>query len=383
MVSRETPLEHAAPHLMLVEVDPHRARAFWSVEPSVLDQAREQAGPDAPMVLRIYDITGSAPGAWTPDQVFDVEVQGLSGSWYIDLWRPERTFGADLGLLGPGGELVPLARSNEIDTPPSPEEPPAKAVADETPEEPVTVVEPEPVSPPSSGLAPPGPIETDRDAPPAAPGDDDFPLVFWGDAAPLDSEADPGVRVALEDARAHPSMMHEPPAPEESKLRPLDQVVEAEPPRLTEPDTDMPADMQSHPDAPAGDSPDRYAGWPSGDDLLQHGPPPSSPEASQAAEPPGSSEPFAPDQAAPSGDASAPKPLPLESVVHLSSSESGKPDVLLEVNAELHVYGRARPNTELSLYGQKVRTRPDGTFSVRKPLPRGALVLPLTYTEEP
>jgi hypothetical protein len=56
--------------------------------------------------------------------------------------------------------------------------------------------------------------------------------------------------------------------------------------------------------------------------------------------------------------------------------------VLLEVNAELHIYGRSKPNTELTLYGQIVKTRPDGSFSVRRPLPHGAVILPLLYTKQ-
>jgi hypothetical protein len=71
---------------------------------------------------------------------------------------------------------------------------------------------------------------------------------------------------------------------------------------------------------------------------------------------------------------------PLEQVVGLSSLEHAGKDVLLEVNAEIHIYGRSTPNTELTLYGQVVRTRPDGTFSVRRPLPHGALILPMLYT---
>lgn len=78
----------------------------------------------------------------------------------------------------------------------------------------------------------------------------------------------------------------------------------------------------------------------------------------------------------------APALPPLEQIVGLSSLASGGRDVLLEVNAELHIYGRGKPDTELSLYGQVVKTRPDGTFSVRRILPHGAVILPLLYTKK-
>ena len=74
--------------------------------------------------------------------------------------------------------------------------------------------------------------------------------------------------------------------------------------------------------------------------------------------------------------------LPLQNIVNLSSADAAASDVLLEINAELHIYGRAKPNTKLSIHGQDVTTRPDGTFSLRRPLPRGALVLPLVLTQE-
>jgi hypothetical protein len=68
-------------------------------------------------------------------------------------------------------------------------------------------------------------------------------------------------------------------------------------------------------------------------------------------------------------------PLPLENVLTLSSYALGRETVLFEINAELHVFGRARPGTQLQLFGRKVPLRPDGTFLVIQPLPSGALVL--------
>lgn len=75
--------------------------------------------------------------------------------------------------------------------------------------------------------------------------------------------------------------------------------------------------------------------------------------------------------------------MPLESYVSLSSFEPGRREVSLEVNVELHIFGRAKPGTELTLYGQQIPLRPDGSFSVRKPLPQGAVVLPLLAVDPP
>jgi hypothetical protein len=91
-------------------------------------------------------------------------------------------------------------------------------------------------------------------------------------------------------------------------------------------------------------------------------------------EPPPSGEaPAAEVPASSSGD--EPAPLPLENVVTLSSWVLGRETVEFEINAELHIFGRARAGAQLQLFGRKVTLRPDGSFSITQPLPNGALVL--------
>lgn len=70
----------------------------------------------------------------------------------------------------------------------------------------------------------------------------------------------------------------------------------------------------------------------------------------------------------------------MESVLTVSSFALGTELVDLEINAEIHIYGRARPGTQLMLFGRKVMLRPDGTFSITRPLPNGALVLSALLT---
>ena len=60
----------------------------------------------------------------------------------------------------------------------------------------------------------------------------------------------------------------------------------------------------------------------------------------------------------------------------LSSSSLGE----LEIHAELHVYGRARPGRELFLFGRRVPLAPDGTFDIRRVLDPESLLLPLLMT---
>ncbi len=73
-------------------------------------------------------------------------------------------------------------------------------------------------------------------------------------------------------------------------------------------------------------------------------------------------------------------PLELETVLALSSFAMGSENVQLELNAELRIFGRTRPGSELRLFGRRVSLKPDGSFSISRPLPNGALVMTALLT---
>jgi hypothetical protein len=72
----------------------------------------------------------------------------------------------------------------------------------------------------------------------------------------------------------------------------------------------------------------------------------------------------------------------LSSASSLSSPTGGAPaapgEFWLNVNAELIVYGATDPNASVTLGGQVVKLRPDGSFSFRFALPDGQYELPVT-----
>lgn len=329
-VSAQYPPPRLGTELVLLEVDPHRTHAYWNVDTPDFEAAAKLAGGGAtPMVLRFFEV--SADPAAEPGRPFDVEVQGLQNHWYVDLWNPGRSYVAELGLRRPDGHLVVLARSNRVDNPPAGE---------------------------SSIPCAPAPESCDQDVGAVA-------QELAGAARARAANTEPG----LPDVAPPPAELLINRYPES-----------ASPP----PATPLP------PAAPAAVGP-----WPTAEELVQHLPDPkplfdavvAQAEAAVAPAPSGAGEAAAP--AAPgAGVAPAPAPvppsaLPLDQYVNLSSFVNGRSDVALEVNVELHVYGRARPGSRLSFYGQDVALRPDGTFSIRKPLPQGALVLPLVLHDEP
>lgn len=67
--------------------------------------------------------------------------------------------------------------------------------------------------------------------------------------------------------------------------------------------------------------------------------------------------------------------LPLETMLAGSSFALGREQGGLELSAELHVFGRARIGAELHLFGRRIALRPDGSFSVTRPLPHGSAVM--------
>ena len=352
-VSALYPPPRLGTELVLLEVNPHRAHAYWNVDVEDYQAAVASAGSATPpMILRLHDVTGLAFDGGNAHSYFDLQVQGLQGHWYVDLWQAGRAYVAELGLRREDGGLVLLARSNPVATP----------AASESPRYETTAV----------ALHPEGPRLTDLSADP--------------NLNPETMDVETGAEVALNPPPLHvvapvPDAAYGAPdagpetrpvtaafAPSLAREFPLSPSVAK--PEASTAGRQEPAALQS-------ESAER-TDWPSAKELARH-----VPDTSGAA-------PSMPESAAPSPSSPAPVPpppppasLPLEHYVTLSSFEHGSPQVALEVNVELHVYGRAKPGTQVSFYGQPVALRPDGSFSLRKPLPHGAVVLPLLAVDPP
>lgn len=104
-----------APQLVLIDVDPRHLHAFWTLDAASFDAARRTAagsGGEAAMVLRISG-TGDAAG----QDAFDVEVSGLQGQCYIDIWGERRGYRGELGLRRFDGGLDALAPAATVELP--------------------------------------------------------------------------------------------------------------------------------------------------------------------------------------------------------------------------------------------------------------------------
>ncbi|MGD8617984.1 MAG: DUF4912 domain-containing protein [Gammaproteobacteria bacterium] len=116
--------------LTLLEIDPWRVHAYWNVPEDEIAAVRsrlphnfEGGGGEPALVLRFTDLSpDTSEAAHHPH--FDIEVEGASNNWYIDLWRDAKHYSAELGLKAADGTFIALVRSNEVVIPrggPSPE----------------------------------------------------------------------------------------------------------------------------------------------------------------------------------------------------------------------------------------------------------------------
>ncbi len=336
------------PLLRILPVSPWRIHAHWSVPDATWHAARTQlpAGRETVPVLRFFDFTPLSAAAPRPHPPFDVAVDGTAGRWYVDVWKDGKTYVAELGLRS-GDHFVGLARSSSIDLPVA--GPSSETTADWRP-----VRRPQPENPSATpGIG----HETVIDRPLSEPFRPLMPRRMRIPPDPVPSPRAGGASTAA----PPPDIIAAPPPPF-PHIQPEDSVsvaagrAEAEAVAYA---ADLGADeLRSDMDAPISD----------GGASLSH----ESPSVLDGGAP------FVHESAADdAGIWSDGGALPPESVVNFSSFSLGEA-ADIDIRADLVIYGRARPGAMLSLFGRPVAVAADGTFSVRRPLPQGALVLPLT-----
>ncbi len=108
------------PQLVLIEVDPYRVHAFWTVTREAMQRAQDDLGGDAAnacLILRIRDDETSDIGE-AEATALDVEVGGLKSRSYVDIFSDARRYRAALGLRTADNRFAALATSNAVELPP-------------------------------------------------------------------------------------------------------------------------------------------------------------------------------------------------------------------------------------------------------------------------
>jgi hypothetical protein len=116
----ELPDSYGRTRLVMLPVDPYLVYAYWEVRPDELAETRTRVRDhqdSARAVLRFHDALSGRASEQGTTSYFDVDVDLQRGNSYVHLWSADKSYYADLGLKGDGGQFVPLARSNLIHTP--------------------------------------------------------------------------------------------------------------------------------------------------------------------------------------------------------------------------------------------------------------------------
>ena len=151
------PSEYGSKRIVLLPVEPHRIHAYWEfsfrqtpvVNPA--DQVKQLAHDDprrTRLTLRFHELP-DAPSKTGPGKYFDLDIDSLTGSCYVDVPKPGGSYYAELGFRAAKGLFFPAVRSDIVVTPapaPSPipvdQPPPAVTNAARPPEKPKLPSEP-------------------------------------------------------------------------------------------------------------------------------------------------------------------------------------------------------------------------------------------------
>ncbi|MGE5587722.1 MAG: DUF4912 domain-containing protein [Clostridia bacterium] len=121
MEEYELPQGYGTTRLVLMVRDPFWLHAYWEVAQDVSETVTAALGPDgwrvARKTLRVHDVTDVEFDGTNAHRTFDIDISGGANNWYINVERPNRSYCAELGLVGPDGRFVLLSRSNVVRTP--------------------------------------------------------------------------------------------------------------------------------------------------------------------------------------------------------------------------------------------------------------------------
>ncbi|NOY52684.1 MAG: DUF4912 domain-containing protein [Deltaproteobacteria bacterium] len=110
-VIEELPEGYGDDRIVLMVRDPYWIYAYWEIQEGTIAQALHKNGLAEHayrQVVRVY----------AGDQVHfsDIDVEGLTNNWYINMGRPDTEFFADFGVMV-GERFLRLVRSNSVQTP--------------------------------------------------------------------------------------------------------------------------------------------------------------------------------------------------------------------------------------------------------------------------
>lgn len=114
------PWSYGQDRVTAMAIDPNRLHVYWEVSDPAIEKAREglgQAGQDAWLNLRVYDVSGRLFDGTNAHSYFDIRVERNDRQWMIEVGKPTSTAIVEVGLKSLEGHFVKMARSGRVDFP--------------------------------------------------------------------------------------------------------------------------------------------------------------------------------------------------------------------------------------------------------------------------
>jgi len=107
--------------IVILARDPWWVFAYWEVrrdrEEEILGKIKSEGDSAVKTILRVYDVTNISFDGKNAHSHFDIELNSLASSWYINVGSPEKCWIVDIGIVTKNGSFYLLARSNMVKTP--------------------------------------------------------------------------------------------------------------------------------------------------------------------------------------------------------------------------------------------------------------------------
>jgi hypothetical protein len=116
----EVPWGYGFDRIRAMVVDPERMFVYWEITDDAIELARERlgaGGPDASIVLRVYDTTGRIFDGTNAHSHFDHEVARGDRQWFFHIGNPASEACVELGLRSRDGVFEKVARSGRVEFP--------------------------------------------------------------------------------------------------------------------------------------------------------------------------------------------------------------------------------------------------------------------------
>jgi hypothetical protein len=113
------PYAYGGTYINAMARDPFWIFAYWEVSESTMEDIRRRYGFNAwessRPVLKVYDTTDLY--FFDSRQAFEIQINDLASSWYINVGQPNHSYFIELGRILPDGTYIFIARSNMVTTP--------------------------------------------------------------------------------------------------------------------------------------------------------------------------------------------------------------------------------------------------------------------------